>query len=97
MIVGLLLTENKQGKLFNIIINKLNYNFTIMKILLFLLVIFASCTKAPPEPQCYTCTFGTIGNQKPNDEVHCEDGDWEHYYKKNSLGQNYPTSCRKVR
>ncbi len=76
-----------------------------MKSLIFLIIVFASCTKAPPESKCYKCMFGTItvGNQRwePADEIHCETG--AKNYKKyltvpGTIINNwqFPTSCKAI-
>lgn len=70
--------------------------------LIIVIAIFSSCTKTHPEPQCYTCTFGTIkvGTQSwhPNDEVHCEQGaaNYKKYLTVPGTIINkwqYPSSC----
>ena len=77
-----------------------------MRLLLFLIIIFDSCTKAPPEPVCYYCVFGTIKvgafNSSPIPETHCEPG--AKNYKKyltvpGTIIQNwsYATSCKAVK
>jgi hypothetical protein len=78
-------------------INSLLYVWGMKYLLLIFILI--GCTKQPPEPNCYKCTFGTIkiGSESfsPEPEVVCGPNA-KNYKKYHSNGWQYPVSCKPV-